>query len=265
MSKTGLVGLLVYAGGILLGFELGTVCLEKRYSDLSDREIESYRESTQKRIRDLEDKISEMRGEYGVVEAKVNPDELAAVVSAANEEPKGAKDDAIFQTTGKTVDYTSYSGGSDREKALTKEELAEREFPQDDEPEKEGLDESDEAYLESESLDKTAKMIQEKAIAEKRKPYIISYQDFLSERDWYSKVCLTYYEDSDTLLDEDDSPVDDEEFMLGTGYKKAFGTGDPDPDIIYIRNDQTAADYEVTKVAKGVTEDFPSISFSSDD
>lgn len=82
------------------------------------------------------------------------------------------------------------------------------------------------------------------------KPYIITHDEyFAAERD-YDTSTLTYFEDDDTVVDEQDKPLEDVDAIIGEDHLVRFGSGSKDRNIVYIRNDRLETDYEVVK-AKG--------------
>lgn len=77
-------------------------------------------------------------------------------------------------------------------------------------------------------------------------PYIITFEEHLEDEEMESKQ-LTYYEEDDTLADEDDKALtdDQEEGLIGDNLR--FGYGSKDPNIVYIRNPRVGLNMEVVR------------------
>ena len=123
------------------------------------------------------------------------------------------------------VDYTGFYG-------KTEDELAEMEHP------------TDEYY--NEGLAATKEMQKPKA------PKFIKAVDFGSDPS-ISTISLLYYQDSQTLVIEDElneeiiEDMDEVEEMIGDALTK-YGFDTDDEPVIYIRNENRSADYEITKI-----------------
>lgn len=78
-------------------------------------------------------------------------------------------------------------------------------------------------------------------------PYIITHDEYFAAEKEYDTFALTYYEEDDTLVGEDDKPIDDVENTIGEDHLVRFGSGSKDKNIVYIRNDKLASDYEIVK------------------
>jgi len=86
-------------------------------------------------------------------------------------------------------------------------------------------------------------------------PYVISYEAFASENLHYSKVMITYYAVDDTLCDDQEHVITDNDGVLGKHATDRFGLGSHDKNVVYVRNDDIACDYEVTRLNKSYSED----------
>lgn len=75
-----------------------------------------------------------------------------------------------------------------------------------------------------------------------RDPYIIHRDEFMDEESGFSQSSLTYYRGDNILCDEKDAPIYNHEFIAGT---LRFGHGSKDPNIVYVRNPQLQAEYEI--------------------
>lgn len=96
-------------------------------------------------------------------------------------------------------------------------------------------------------------------------PRMISASEMLNQKQWYSKVTLTYYAGDDVLVDDQDEPLEDPMDIIGEHFKEFFGMNEDEPDIIYVRNDDRESDYEVAKVETSYGDRYPSESVSISD
>lgn len=76
-------------------------------------------------------------------------------------------------------------------------------------------------------------------------PYILHKEEFYADEKNYSQISLTYYTGDDTLADEDDAPVYNHSGVVGA---LDFGHGSGQENVVYIRNDERKAEYEVTRI-----------------
>lgn len=75
------------------------------------------------------------------------------------------------------------------------------------------------------------------------RPYVVHRDEFFEEgRDDYSQRQLTYYNGDDTLVDEDNHPIEHHVRVVG---EMKFGHGSGDPNVVYIRNEKLKAEYEI--------------------
>lgn len=78
-------------------------------------------------------------------------------------------------------------------------------------------------------------------------PYVISFEEFFETNNEYDKCSIGYYADDETLVDEVDDLVDDPNYIVGPVALSKFGYLSQDPDIVYVRNDNLAIDYEIVR------------------
>lgn len=76
-------------------------------------------------------------------------------------------------------------------------------------------------------------------------PYILHQEEFFADEKNYTQSSLTYFAGDDIMADEDESPVYN--YKSVTGELK-FGHGSGDPNVVYIRNDERRAEYEISRV-----------------
>lgn len=79
------------------------------------------------------------------------------------------------------------------------------------------------------------------------RPYIITHDEFYAADLNYDTQQLTYYELDDTLVNERDTPIDDKDNIVGDEHLTRFGSGSKDKNIVHVRNDKLATDYEITR------------------
>ncbi|MBO7450866.1 MAG: hypothetical protein J6U54_10910 [Clostridiales bacterium] len=79
---------------------------------------------------------------------------------------------------------------------------------------------------------------------EPTKPYLITEDEFLNDKNEYDKISLTYYIFDDTLADESDEMVDIEETISSDVYNQL---ADTDTDL-YVRNNVLETDFEIMRV-----------------
>lgn len=77
-------------------------------------------------------------------------------------------------------------------------------------------------------------------------PYLITEEEFDDPRyEDYEKIFLTYYADTDDLVDEnDETAIINREVYVGTEFPFEFGTSE-DPDFVHVRNDMMKLDFEI--------------------
>ena len=75
-------------------------------------------------------------------------------------------------------------------------------------------------------------------------PYVITPEAYM-EPNGYDKLACNYY-NNDVLTDENDEPIEIEEIM--GSHDMLDRMGEYETDTLYIRNDKTEADYEITQI-----------------
>lgn len=76
------------------------------------------------------------------------------------------------------------------------------------------------------------------------KPFVIHKDEFFSGESDYSQKSLCYYAGDDILVDEEDKPIFS--YLNVTGDLD-FGRGSGDANVVYIRNDEFRAEYEILR------------------
>lgn len=83
---------------------------------------------------------------------------------------------------------------------------------------------------------------QEIASRDPSHPCIIHVDEYFSGESGYRQSTLTYYKGDNILCDDKDVPVYNHERIVG---ELKFGHGSRDANVVYIRNDELEAEYEV--------------------
>lgn len=81
---------------------------------------------------------------------------------------------------------------------------------------------------------------------ENGKPYIIPVAEYMNNENRYAQICVTYYEEDDTVANEIDIPMEPYETTLGDDNLH-FGRGSGDPNVVYIQNDDLEEVFEVVR------------------
>lgn len=79
----------------------------------------------------------------------------------------------------------------------------------------------------------------------REEPYVISVDEFMDDHPEFEKQTLTYFEGDDTLCDSRDEVIPDIEDVVGNDALTMFGQWSKDSDIVYVRNERIASDFEV--------------------
>ncbi len=78
-------------------------------------------------------------------------------------------------------------------------------------------------------------------------PYAISRREFANGKLYFDKTDLEYYEEDNVLVDPyTDEIMDDLKNSVGDGFTIEFDK--EDPDMAYIRNDNTGSDYSIRRI-----------------
>lgn len=91
-------------------------------------------------------------------------------------------------------------------------------------------------------------------VDDRSEPYAISIEQYHEENHDYDKVSLTYFEEDDTLVDENEHPIPDIEGTIGRKNLDLFGVESQDSNIVYIRRENDATDLEVVRNKRSYTE-----------
>jgi hypothetical protein len=86
------------------------------------------------------------------------------------------------------------------------------------------------------------------------KPFVITVDLFAEDCVNYDKLTVYYYEVDNVLVDEGDDAQMDIETSIGYEALDEFGYGNPNPDLVYVRNDHLEIDYEVIRLGDSYEE-----------
>lgn len=231
------VGVLVLgaAGGYLVGNKLA----QKKWQNIADEEINAVRQ-----------RYALLRKD-GVTLATVDEDraEKARIVGAS-----------LVKNTLNGVSGETYIALDEKPEVLSEEEAAAyNEYGADLAPGSYSLDDfkamRDEPFsgvIHSSVFDADPGTDPEDAIMPDRdplNPYVITVDEYMDDDDEkeYSKVTLAYWEGDDTLADEKDNMLPDAVAYVGQENLTKFGLGSKDKNIVYIRNEKIAVDYEIVR------------------
>jgi hypothetical protein len=76
-------------------------------------------------------------------------------------------------------------------------------------------------------------------------PYVIHKDEYFGSETDFEQMTLTYFEGDDVLADSNDTPVDDQDAMVGLGNLAKFGHGSGDPNVVYVRNVELQLEIEI--------------------
>ena len=87
-----------------------------------------------------------------------------------------------------------------------------------------------------------------------KEPYVISIEEFSEERENFDKVTVYYYQEDDTLCDDNEEVITDVLRFIGSDALTCFGDESDDENVVYIRNEPMEIDYEVIRLTKSYSE-----------
>ena len=235
--------ILIFMSGAAVGATSMYFGVKKYFEAKADLEISEVRQVYEDRVNEIEPHKSSIDGDIKGPE-KI---ELKETVNRLNNKPDLTDYTKYFNSNGQKMDGVSEVLRDAKEDAdkdgLSEEELAEREGPQDDEP-----------YTDEEDRDQTIDAIDyqlngasREAIENDKEPYEIDPSDYELTCSNYEKQSLLWYQFDEVLADEDEEEVADTYRLIGNVLETS-GFTDNDVDAIYIRNDKTMVDYEITKI-----------------
>lgn len=209
--NNGMKNIIIFAAGAGLGALATYIYMKAKYEEILNEEMEDIRERSERKIHvggiDIEDEIE---------------DEVANRV--ASKIIKFNK----YQTPTEMVSSLGI-----RKRRMEEEELAGSEHPRDDDN-----------YHEEIFIPR----------GEPKTPYIITEDQFYNEYEHYDKTTIYFFEEDHVLVDEREELIDDPESIIGDVPAYLFAENehnmvdyDDDPDVIHIRNDKLATDFEIIR------------------
>jgi hypothetical protein len=81
-------------------------------------------------------------------------------------------------------------------------------------------------------------------------PYVIPQDQFFNSDSGYARnLTITYYTESNVVVDEADNMLDDEtiERLIGRDNLSRFGQQSTDANVVYVRNERVKTDFEVIR------------------
>lgn len=122
------------------------------------------------------------------------------------------------------------------------------------------IDEVEEAEKLGADLPRVHELI-ETSVRPKEGPYVISADDFHSNKLGYKQGSLEYFADDDVLCDDRRVPIYGFTEIVGP---LPFGFGSGDSDVVYIRNEALKGEWEVTRVETSYQAEVLGIQFEED-
>ena len=248
--------ILIFMSGAAVGAFGMYFGVKKYFETKADLEISEVRRVYEDRVNEIEPHKSSIDGDIKGPE-KI---ELKETVNRLNNKPDLTDYTKYFNSNGQKMDGVSEVLRDAKEDAdkdgLSEEERAKRELCQDadvDPAEMEGP-EDDEPYTDEEDRNQTIDAIDyqlngasREAIENDKEPYEIDPSDYELTCSNYEKQSLLWYQFDEILADEDEEEVADTYRLIGNVLDTS-GFKDNDVDAIYVRNDKTMVDYEITKI-----------------
>lgn len=78
-------------------------------------------------------------------------------------------------------------------------------------------------------------------------PHLIEREEYLRNESGFTQTTLTYFEEDDILVDQDDIVIPEIDDMIGLGQLSRFGVLSGDNNIIYVRNIRQEIEFEVVR------------------
>lgn len=79
------------------------------------------------------------------------------------------------------------------------------------------------------------------------RPYVITEDEWSEGQDHYDTINLTYFAGDNVLSDDEDKPIDKVGEIIGTDNLGMFGVGVEDKNVVFVRNEIMATDFEITR------------------
>lgn len=239
--NTGIKMFISFGVGLFTGGVGSYFLMREKFSKEAQDAIDEYREIARNRVRAADDFVKEKLD-------KKNQEEYEDICNGNPEfidYTKFAKDAVVTEKAKNIRDELNELSKAVNDESFD-EHFSEREHPEDDE------DISDDNLDEINDYEENLARIEEMDAAKANEvaPYFIEGSEFHNTKQWYDKISLNYYEGDNTLTDDRDEEIANNEWVdiCGEEFCNWFGRDEDDPDIVYVRNDQRGIDYEICRV-----------------
>lgn len=218
-------------GGVLIGTSIGFLVakkiLEKKYTKLAEEEIQAVRDIYYEKAV----KLQQAHGSTRVVSEKKSVEEI---LEERGYTPPTAEDQRYTDAEQAAIDEANAAAARAEEAAERAEEIAETEVIVTNVFHAGEIDEWDW------DVEKT---IREEGHNEV--PYVLHRDEYFANENGWEQMNLTFFEGDDVLADMHDTPVDDQDAMVGLGNLSKFGHGSGDPNTVYVRNPELQLEIEI--------------------
>lgn len=228
--------ILVFGAGAALGAVVTRKLLREKYDQIIEDEVNEVVNYYKDKLRRVEDAAAE---EVKNISNEPCTDEVKCDDAVEEDEEEGeARENVEEQKLQYKKLVTNYSAAFNQQnKPKFEPDPAEEEYPEEDEEIEAELDSFDKARVRNDD------------------PYIITIDDYNTTNSHYDKITVTYYSEDDVLADENEEIISDPNSIIGEDALLNFGEGSDDADIVYVRNEKIAVDYEVIRVYKSYSRD----------
>ena len=240
------IAIISFVVGAAASFLVTRKLIEEKYVKLAQGEIDSVKEQLRRNR-----SKSDMHTFLDVLVTNgATIDEVNTVVSIATKYREDFKDEIDPNNIRKDdekknsnlVGNSSLRGTRTHEYNNTKQNyhLIDRQTEHCSEP-----DEDDAAY---EGHDEVNPSSEDNVSVDYENPYVIDDISFSEEFINHDKLSIIYYEEDDVLADENEDIMDDVDRAVGYNNLNILNADLTHPDMIYVRNERFAIDYEITIV-----------------
>jgi hypothetical protein len=217
-------------GGIVIGVSVGFLIakkrLESKYLAMAEEEIAEIRAMYYQRRK------LDMDADSRVKEAKKS---AAQILEERGYTPPTAQDERYIQSEQAAIDEANAEAA--RAELEAEEEIV---VPNGDEVVVTNVFHAGEIDEWDWDIEKTIRKEAHGGV-----PYVLHRDEYFENEQGYDQITLTYFEGDDVLADSHDTPVDDQDAMVGLGNLAKFGHGSGDPNTVYVRNDELQIEIEV--------------------
>lgn len=210
-----LKGSVIFVVGAALGVGGSYKYFEKKFGDIADAEIESYKMVAGNRER-INKKVNEVCDGDKVTDEDLEDDERPQFTEEELEEANRSYNEISAAYKSKVAD----SVNKEPQKRVNYSDMSNKEPEQ------------------------TNKVVDISGL----RPIIISDKSFVEDCQNYDKITLTYYAIDGVLLDDNNDVFEDFEDYVGHDTMSKFGAFDVGDNLVYVRNDLHENDYEIIKL-----------------